>query len=336
MSKNHKFDRYKIILNGIIRNISPLLVGGGGDEETDSDILRDKNGKPFIPGASLAGVLRHHLYKHYKEFRSNDANNLELTLLESYFGSANSDNGNSSKIIFSDLVLANDAHVQIRDGIRIDNKTGITSDKAKFDYEVIEQGAEFKFTIEIGGDNKDELLGFISILEDDIKGDRIIIGAKTSLGFGRIALKNSSLSFYDLKDRGDIIKWMKKEDNPFVGNSSRQYKYQSDSFRMEFDFVIKDSLIVRHYSDDAAASDSSHIKSSGHNIIPGTSIKGAIRARAERIFNTLKIANGSELLDCLFGNSSSLSKVRINEVVVAQNVVNGIQQRIKIDRFTGG
>ncbi|MFW0884777.1 RAMP superfamily CRISPR-associated protein [Candidatus Acidulodesulfobacterium sp. H_13] len=337
MSENHKFDRYKIVLNGIISNVSPLLVGGGGDEETDSDILRDKNGKPFIPGASLAGILRHHLFKHYKEFESNDANDSGLTLLESYFGSANSDNGNISKIIFSDLVLVNDAHIQIRDGISIDNKTGITFSKAKFDYEVIEPCAEFKFKIEIGGDNRDELLGFISILEDDIREDKITIGAKTNLGFGRIALEDSSLSFYDLKDKCDIIKWIKKEDNPFVGNSLRQYKYQSDSFRMEFDFVIKNSLIIRHYSDDAAAPDSSHIKSSGHNVIPGTSMKGAIRARAERILNTLKTADGSELLlDCIFGNPSKPSRLKINEVVVVQNVVSDVQQRIKIDRFTGG
>ncbi len=349
MNGNYKFDRYKIVLNGIISNISPLLIGGGGDEETDSDILRDENGKPFVPGTSIAGILRHHLHKHYKGFRSNDTNNSELTLLESYFGSANPDNGNDSKIIFSDLVLANDVHIQIRDGIRIDNKTGITSDKAKFDYEVIEPGAEFKFRIEIGGNDKGKLLGLISILKEDIRREKITIGAKTNLGFGRIALKDSSLSFYDLKDKDDIVKWIKKEGNPFVNNSLKQYEYQSDSFRMEFDFVIKNSLIVRHYSDDAAASDSSHITSSGKNIIPGTSIKGAIRARAERILNTLGMTNGDELFNFLFGNSlknyehndkkydaSIPSRVRINEVVIKQNVLSGIQQRIKIDRFTGG
>ena len=67
-----------------------------------------------------------------------------------------------------------------------------------------------------------------------------------------------------------------------------------------------------------------------------------IRARGERILNTLKINDRENFLKFLFGNSlnnnmaSIPSRLVVEEVIIRQNVVSGIQQRIKIDRFTGG
>lgn len=349
MSRDYKVDRYKVIFTGTIQNESPLIIGGGGDNETDIDIFKDKNGKPLIPGSSFAGVLRHHLLKHYQKFGGNGDKKLESDLLKSYFGYSEGDSGNSSKIIFSDLTLESSANIQIRDGIRIDYKTGIVVKQGKFDFEVIEPGAAFNFRIEIGGDNKNEILKLIAMLKRDVEKKRIAIGAKKNLGFGKIELKRSVINLYDLHNKSDILKWIKKESNLFKEVLTEPYAYQSDIFRIEFDFVIKDSLIVKHYSNNPLDSDSSHIKSNGQNIIPGTSVKGAIRARAERILNTLGLNYRTELFNFMFGNSSAndkengkkyvgsiSSRVKISEVVVDQNVEASIQQRIKIDRFTGG
>ena len=45
---------YKLVL----KQMSPLRISTGDAEETDSDILKDKRGLPFVPGSSVAGVLR--------------------------------------------------------------------------------------------------------------------------------------------------------------------------------------------------------------------------------------------------------------------------------------
>ena len=37
---------------------SPLRIGSGENEITDSDLMIDGKGCPFIPGSSVAGVLR--------------------------------------------------------------------------------------------------------------------------------------------------------------------------------------------------------------------------------------------------------------------------------------
>ena len=80
--------------------------------------------------------------------------------------------------------------------------------------------------------------------------------------------------------------------------------------------------------------------------MPGTSVRGAIRARAERIVKTL---NGSEkdFIHPLFGwvptppDDKEQDAIR-GKIIVEETVINSaylvreIQQRIHIDRFTGG
>ena len=53
----------KILLEGTLSLDSPLLIGTGltareARQETDMQVLKDKKERPFIPGTSLAGVLR--------------------------------------------------------------------------------------------------------------------------------------------------------------------------------------------------------------------------------------------------------------------------------------
>ena len=40
---------------------SPLRIGNGDSDNTDSDLMTDSRNLPFIPGSSLAGVLREQL-----------------------------------------------------------------------------------------------------------------------------------------------------------------------------------------------------------------------------------------------------------------------------------
>jgi len=82
-------------------------------------------------------------------------------------------------------------------------------------------------------------------------------------------------------------------------------------------------------------------------VLPGTSLRGAIRSRSEKIINTLQ-ANGNELLSELFGwvddqpDSNGDKRVIKSRVKIRESQINKdtyaeeIQSRIKIDRFTGG
>lgn len=46
-----------------VRFISPLNVSSGENEWTDSDVLRDYEGNPFVAGSSLAGAMRAYIEK---------------------------------------------------------------------------------------------------------------------------------------------------------------------------------------------------------------------------------------------------------------------------------
>ena len=44
-----------------LKTLSPLNIGNGKSELTDMDVLKDEDGKFFIPGSSIAGVCSHDL-----------------------------------------------------------------------------------------------------------------------------------------------------------------------------------------------------------------------------------------------------------------------------------
>ena len=78
-------------------------------------------------------------------------------------------------------------------------------------------------------------------------------------------------------------------------------------------------------------------------ILPGTSLAGALRARAERIANTLYPGTGKSWAARLFGaahefgdeNNFVSSRLWVNEVTINQPN-EWVHTRVKIDRFTGG
>ena len=330
---NYILKPYRIIYDFSIELISPLIIGSGNSDNSDIDIIRDKEGQPFIPATSFAGVLRHYLKDNYS-FN-----------IEKYFGYAKGEENFASKIIFSDLIPEkNNINIIIRDGIRIDNKTGITTKQAKFDFEVVEPGAKFKSKIEIDGtdDDIEEIKKIIKTIDKDLREEKIRIGEKTNLGFGKIKLVESKYNFYNLREKDDIIKWLLREESDHNFSNIGELNCKDTDAIITLDFFIKDSLIVKHHSTDINAPDSTHIESAHKFVIPGTSIKGVFRARGERILNTLNIKNRKDFLRFLFGDSlennlaSIPSRLIVEEVIIKQNVVPGIQQRIKIDRFTGG
>ena len=54
--------RYRLLCRIVMESATPLAVGSGQkDIFTDATVARDANGLPYIPGSSIAGVIRHSL-----------------------------------------------------------------------------------------------------------------------------------------------------------------------------------------------------------------------------------------------------------------------------------
>lgn len=336
----------KIIVQGEVECLSPLHIGNGKDERSDLDVLLDAQGNPFIPATSLVGVLRHATkniepqedWKKFWGYTSEKQDEQEL--------------GQQSSVRCSDLICQSQTlKPVIRDGIEIDNTTGVVKKQRKYDYELVERDTRFKLNMEFSYRDSDK--EFVSRMAATIytllKEKQIKLGAKTNSGFGEIHLLENTAKIYEFQfspdTKSDVLYWLTRNfsaKQPIsIETLGTPFAIGSDNFSINASFWLKNSLIVRSYSADPDAPDATHITSNNDWILPGTSLKGAIRARAERIVNTLN--KPKELVENLFGfvvenekeNNKKKGRIRVKEAVLPQ-FVSEMQTRIKIDRFTGG
>ncbi len=334
----------KIIIKGILELETPLLLGSGDSNNTDVDVLLDKNKKPFIPATSFMGVLRHIIKNNY---------DISKNIMDIFFGK-----DVKSKISCDDLnFLSKDVKdiKDVRDGIRIDNKTGITKDKGKFNYETVNKGLTFSLRLEIDYDNDENEKKFVQTVINQLNLG-FYLGAKTNLGLGKVKIKDLNISNYDLTKKEHIKSWLYDKDLNNITNGkffSEMFKLKNDNFVINAIFEIKNSLIIKSYSKNANESDSAHLKSGKDNILSGSSIKGSLRARIERILNTLfdNEFENLQIIDSFLGGIEkdnkgeelkskkaykTPSRFLVEEVNISDVVDNETQARIKIDRFTGG
>jgi CRISPR/Cas system CSM-associated protein Csm3 (group 7 of RAMP superfamily) len=131
---------------------------------------------------------------------------------------------------------------------------------------------------------------------------------------------------------------------------------QRDRFLIHATFNLVGSLLIRSGQDSTGrAPDVVHLKShrpdktDSEPVLSGTSLAGVLRHRAERIVNTLKNTttiideNTTTIIDEMFGPDFSKDKTKqakasrlIVQEKVIKNATDLVQNRIAIDRFTGG
>lgn len=327
---------------------SPLMIGSGQDEFADIEVMKDKKGNPFIPATSLTGVLRH-----YFEENISDKNNPDF---ECFWGTpkktSKDEEGKEefqSSFICRDL-HTDDAKIRIRDGVKIDARTQTALDKAKYDFEIIEKGAKFNLFWEVTlrkNNSKETYNRILASLIEALEKGTIPIGAKTNSGFGKCKLTNLQIFDFDFSRKEDVLEWLKQD---FKGGKSKlnaePFQLLNDIFTIDAKFAIKNSIIIRAYSEKVDMPDATSLSSAGKFVLPGTSLKGAIRHRALKILKTLYPADllkaeiPERKIDELFGTAGKDIEPIKGRVRVEEKEINYIepvlQNRIKIDRFTGG
>ena len=346
----------KIIITGKLTILSPLLIGDGqsdNGEDKDVHVLKDNDENPFIPGTSIAGVMR--------ECVRNILPNHETEL----FGDMDTI---QSSVNFDDIVL-NNAQIIYRDGVSIDLYTGAGIEGAKYDYEAVEPGATGDFLAEItlrvyhlndsdniksslNGDTIEAILLLRDLLTDGIR-----LGALTTKGFGLAKLTETKTTLYDFAQKADVMAWLMqngKGDSLTLARRSAFADVNNDDFIVKADFAVVDSLIVRNYNETntvktAAGNPVSAVmmKANGKYIIPGTSIKGVLRHQAEKIL--LAVGKDVNYLDNLMGNSPDYikndkdtqtklkSRFYVSEATFDDGmVITAAHTRNRVDRFTGG
>jgi len=334
----------KIVIKGQIMATSPLHIGCGDGERSDLDVLLDQNNKPYIPATSFVGVLRHTILESLSEKGQNKR------LLDELWGFSENTDGHQSLFQCSDLVCLTDSpEIRIRDGIKIDNSTGVVFEQGKYDYEIVERETRFSLNMVFSYNSQNESLAkkVIATIYSLLENGKLQFGAKTNNGLGEVKLIVENTKIYEFKftEKIHVYNWLIQN---FTSQNEIQtidlgepYEINVENFHIEAILKLKHSLIIRSYSEDPEMADATHIKSLEDWILTGTSLKGAIRSRAERILNTIN--QNDEVFKQLFGDVDEKSptkkaikaKIRIKEVVLPRFIAE-LQTRIKIDRFTGG
>lgn len=343
----------KLVYCGRLKLISPLLIGTGEKEENiDTVVIKDEAGQPFVPATSLVGALRHYCDSALSE-QEKKREEYE------YFWGSTRDVQSSSKqsaLYIRDLELLQEdiekIALRVRDGVAIDNASGIAEREKKFEYEVVEPGISFQFYMEITlrqAFDDQEILKMANFIIQALQNSAIKIGAKTTRGFGRCCLKDVGFRKFNFAKKKDVIDWLngKWEYNAWEPSAGEMVNpVKKHNLIINGIFSIKNSLIVRSYSGKPEAPDNEHLKSGGKPVLPGTTAAGALRARAEKIAHTFvpKDKCQEHIIRPLFGwaddhgdtKEKRKSRVIIEEKPIKHNITEEVQTRIRIDRFTGG
>lgn len=336
---------------------SPLRIGNGRHELSDSDLMLDGRGLPFIPGTSLAGIIRH-----CAESISNNE-----TVINRIFGMVEilKDDGKEadatpSAIIIGDAVMRRDAadkdaKIYERDGVGL-GEWGTAKKTSKFDFQISESEKELCSIVEWTGDvgqKKAEIDEIIDPIMKNYIASGLSAGARTSRGYGKfdVKVKKKIFTFPE-----DLDSWL--EFNPYAegafeeaetlaGKAERMNSRIGISFKMLGTFSIRVNTARTELLEDGSVPDTVPMENYKNNpVIPGTVWAGVFRHHMHDLLRDTGVEEDSvemKELDMLFGMSDCSGESRKSVLSFSESEIcikdkdnqKMSVMRTAIDRFTG-
>lgn len=370
MNNNHLQNRNqrhiieRIIVKGKLILDTPTCFGSGdNDGNIDLEILRDSiEDKALLMGSSTGGALRNYLCEYEHGYDATEESIL--------FGAKRSDDdGEQSPLIISDALSSEIIKTELRDGVKINGITRTAEDEAKYDLEFIEAWTIFNLNFELLIDkesNRERLIKELAIALQGLEQGKIHLGIKKNRGFGRCHVQQWQIWQFNLQDSKQRLGWLKFPhwepgflDNYPIHNNIADalgvtINNDEDDKRKHLTitatFTLASPLLIRSgQASKEKAPDVVHLKSRRNgepkSILSGTSLAGVLRHRGERIINTIQqdTKKTENIIDDIFGvdfskdktKAAKASRLIVDEIEI-ENTTDLVQNRIAIDRFTGG
>jgi CRISPR/Cas system CSM-associated protein Csm3 (group 7 of RAMP superfamily) len=365
LNRNQHPIAQRIIVRGILILDTPTCLGSGdADSPTDLALLRDSvSDSALLTGASIAGALRNYLRECEHGYGAGEQNCDRVTNL--FGGTRRDPEGEQSPLIINDAISSTIPTVELRDGVEIDLTTGTAKPGHKYDLELLAAGTEFPLYFELlieknkAQTEQQPLINCLALALEGLERGEIGIGMKKRRGFGRCHVKEWQVWNFNLEDASDRTGWLNFEHwhtgllperetyssiATALGVSLENKEDKRDRFLIYAQFQLVGSLLIRSGQDSTGrAPDVVHLKSHRPDksdslpVLSGTSLAGVLRHRSERIVNTL--GGSSTLVKELFGfvegKEAKSSRLVVHEKVI-EKATELVQNRIAIDRFTGG
>lgn len=359
----------RMVITSELVLLTPAHLGNGDAEGlTDMPLLYDAlTEKPLLTGTSIAGALRNYLRVRERGFFAEEPKRGGMAAR--LFGGTRADpEGDQSWLIVDDAIATTGA-VEVRDGVRIDPRTRTAQEGKKYDLELLSAGTIFplRFELLLPADETvaQKLRAALALALFGLEQGEISLGARKSRGFGHCRVNTWTVTTYDVNTSAGLLAWLSLDHPnwgyaqpvPRTGKVAEVFDGQLPDIDKRATFTIKarfglDSAILIRSEQPLPGTDvqpdTVHMHSRGiagsQPVLPGTSLAGALRARAGRIVNTLNADKTRTVLDCLFGRDmdtlQTSEKLSASRLIVTESEITGgdylVQNRIAIDRFTGG
>ncbi len=360
----------RIVIEGDLILETPAHFGNGdGDDLTDMPLLVDALDErtPLLTGASIAGALRSCLrarevgsakaFPDPREEKDNAALGAERkSMTVGLFGGSRADDEGKPSSLIVDDALGRSVGVEMREGVKINPMSRTAQEDALFDVEVWPAGTIFPLRLELIVREKDDANALKQALVSALEGfsdGSITLGARKRRGYGRVRVQNWRVKTYDLTRVEGLLMWIAGGNEalttPPVINlkDALGVKELMADQRAEFQILatcsLDGSLLIRSGGGkDDVGPDMIHLRSRQSNgsiepILSGTSLAGALRSRALKIAQTIgEREKAQALIKELFGKTEQASRVIVGESILLNARTDLVQNRVSIDRFTGG
>jgi len=228
--KWHTFEN-RLRITGELVAVTGVRVGMSAESAmptaTDLPVIKDANGRPFIPGSSLRGAVRAHIERIVRAFEPSVGNGkgaldpidvrkynslydgkseeqiFEVSSrVDQVFGSPKL----ASRVRFTDLpLLTEGAEPELRDSVAIDREKESVANK--YDFEAMPAGV--RFGLEIVAENLDDHeLGLLLLGIRELERGNIRIGGFKGRGLGVVTLENMR---YEWVDRASLLEYLMED-----------------------------------------------------------------------------------------------------------------------------
>jgi hypothetical protein len=343
-----------LVVTGTLEVCSPLVLGSGkrqkeadlkkdGNEPEASQLVEDHEGKPFIPGSSLKGIMRRLAAGAPaidELFGKEPKNNADATMGSVMVYGA--------ECVSTSLPLA--SHLPYYDkakGSGINARTAIqaakgVADKSKLFHErQVPKGVTFDWRLELtlGNASAERLLG--QVLGMMMEG--FALGRGTGSGQGHLKLLSPHLQVEGITATGDwghvsfahqvnitpsvatrrgsIIELKLTCDGPYLVNDP--------SWDKKLKAIPKEERKKKPKLKALGMAEALPPEA----ILPGTSLKGVLRSRSAWL-EACKYGDSTELTNLLFGDTDRAALLRIDEIS-AKHQGEVTLESVKLDRFSG-
>jgi len=374
LAKSRQIGERWVIEGDLVLQTPTHLGNGDTDGIVDMPLLLDEaTGRALLPGTSLAGALRNYLRERRHGFEKRAPDALIEALFGGEKG--NDEGSQSALIIddalgeMPGIELRDGVRIDpITRTAKIDIDDGVLRGY-KYDLQLLEAGTTFPLRMELllsRGNDQQQMKQMLALALHGLEAGEVAIGLRKRRGFGVCRVERWRVTRYDFTKPTDLLAWL-AEDHPdwkfapgdqrsgqhiadLLGVSLERVEDRRNLCRIHAHFIIDGSLLIRAgFGEQDRGPDTVHLHSARPGgarkpVLSGTSLAGALRHRAERILRTIgNAAQATTMIDNMFGpariTSGDKQKARSSRLIVSETVIENpvslVQNRIRIDRFTG-